>query len=58
LLKLARSNLEPFSPSFLDLDVRSVLELCSKIILEIEGAEFHYNPWSPITAPTLALNGT
>ena len=60
LFKLARSNLEPFSPSFLDLDVRSVLELCSRLILEIEGAEFHYNPWSPIAAPTLALsaNGT
>ena len=60
LFKLARSNLEPFSPSFLDLDVRSVLELCSRNILEIEGAEFRHNPWSPNAAPTLALsaNGT
>src|SRR6476469_5875854 len=50
LFKLARSNLEPFSPAFLDLDVRSVLELCSRNILEIEGADFQRNPWSPITA--------
>jgi predicted metal-dependent hydrolase len=60
LFKLAHSNLEPFSPSFLDLDVRSVLELCSGNIREIEEAAFQRNPWSPIAAPTLVLsaNGT
>jgi hypothetical protein len=55
LFKLAQTNLEPFLPSFLDLDVRSVVELCSKNMLAIEGAEFKSNPWSPVAAPMLAL---
>ena len=41
-----------------DLDVRSVLELCSRNILEIEGAEFRHNPWTPNAAPTLALSNS
>jgi hypothetical protein len=55
LFKLAQTNLEPFLPSFLDLDVRSVVEVCSKNMLAIEKAEFKSNPWSPVAAPTLAL---
>ena len=55
LFKLAHTNLEPYLPTFLDLDVRSVLELCLKNMLAIEGAEFKTNPWSPVDAPTLAL---
>ena len=55
LFKLARANLEPFSPRFLDLDVRSVLELCSRNILEIERTEFRHNPWTPVVAPKLAI---
>jgi predicted metal-dependent hydrolase len=58
LFKLARANLEPFSPSFLDLDVRPVLELCSRNILEIERAEFQFNPWSPTAAPKLTLGSS
>jgi hypothetical protein len=55
LFRLAQANLEPFFPTFLDLDVRSVLELCSKNMLAIEGAGFRSNPWSPVAAPVLAL---
>jgi hypothetical protein len=55
LFKLARANLEPFSPRFLELDVRSVLELCSRNILEIERTEFRHNPWTPGVAPKLAI---
>jgi hypothetical protein len=55
LFKLAQTNLEPYLPTFLDLDVRSVLELCSKNSLAIEGAAFETNPWSPAAAPMLAL---
>jgi uncharacterized protein len=58
LFKLARTNLEAFSPRFLDLDVRSVLELCSRNILEIEAAEFQHNPWTPVAAPKLAIVST
>jgi hypothetical protein len=55
LFKLAQTNLEPFLPTFLDLDVRSVLGLCSKNMLAIEGSGFKSNPWSPAAAPRLAL---
>ncbi len=57
LFKLAQTNLEPYSPAFLDLDVRSILELCSKNMLAIEGADFQRNPWNPNAAPVLALQG-
>jgi predicted metal-dependent hydrolase len=55
LFKLAQTNLEPYFPAYLDLDIRSVLELCSKNILAIESGEFKRNPWSPDAAPALAL---
>lgn len=55
LFKLAQTNLEPFLPVFLDLDVHSALELCSKNMRAIEGAEFKSNPWSPAAAPMLVL---
>ena len=55
LFKLAQTNLEPYFPAYLDLDVRSVLELCAKNMLAIESGEFKRNPWSPDTAPAIAL---
>ena len=55
LFKLARTNLEPYLPGFLDLDVREVVDLCSKNMLALEGANFKSNPWDPVAAPTLAL---
>jgi predicted metal-dependent hydrolase len=55
LFKLARTNLEPFVPEYLDLDVRSALELCSKNIHALEGSDFEKNPWRPEAAPKLGL---
>jgi hypothetical protein len=55
LFKLAQTNLEPFLPAFLDLNVRRVLELCVKNMVAIESTDFKSNPWSPIAAPTLVL---
>jgi len=55
LFKLAQTNLEPYLPAFLDLDVRSVLELCSSNMRAIEGTDFKSNPWNPIAAPVLTL---
>ena len=55
LFRLAHKNLEPFSPSYLDLDVRSVLALCSENIVQLEKARFQFNPWNPSTAPALTL---
>jgi predicted metal-dependent hydrolase len=57
LFKLAYTNLEPFSPRYLDLDVRLVLELCSRNMLQLEEAQFQSNPWDPATAPLLSLAG-
>jgi len=56
LFKLAYGNLQPFSPLYLDLDVRSVLELCSENISLLEETQF--NPWNPAAAPTLSLRST
>jgi hypothetical protein len=55
LFKLAQTNLEPYQPTFLDLDVRSVLELCSRNMRAIEGTDFKSNPWNPMVAPLLSL---
>jgi hypothetical protein len=55
LFKLAQTNLEPYLPTFLDLDVRSVLEICSKNMRAIEGTDFKSNPWNPMVAPSLTL---
>ena len=55
LFKLAQTNLEPYLPAFLDLDVRSVLELCSSNMQAIEGTDFKSNPWNPMAAPVLTL---
>jgi Domain of unknown function (DUF309) len=56
LFKLARTNLEPYLPFFMDLDVRQVVGLCSKNMLALEGANFKTNPWEPVAAPILALS--
>jgi hypothetical protein len=55
LFKLAQTNLEPYQPTFLDLDVHSVLELCSRNMRAIEGTDFTRNPWNPTLAPLLSL---
>src|SRR5246127_2234115 len=55
LFQLAQTNLEPYLPTFLDLDLRSVLELCSTNMRAIEGADFKSNPWNPTVAPLLSL---
>jgi len=55
LFKLAQTNLEPYLPAFLDLDVRSALELCSSNMRAIEGTDFKSNPWNPMAAPVLTL---
>ena len=55
LFRLAQTNLSPFLPTFLDLDVRAVLELCSCNMLALEESGFQINPWSPAAAPSLDL---
>ena len=55
LFRLAQTNLGPFFPTFRDLDVRTVLELCSKNMLAIEQSNFQTNPWNPAAAPILGL---
>jgi len=57
LFKLARANLEPFSPWYLDLDVHLALELCSTNMRQLQETHFRINPWNPAAAPVLSLLG-
>lgn len=55
LFGLAIANLEPYAPVHLQLDVAALLTLCRQRAAEIAASDFTRNPWSPDTAPMLAL---
>jgi predicted metal-dependent hydrolase len=54
LFLLAHSNLNPYSPSFLNFDVSSVTNLAKTYIEQMEGTQFETNPWTPLNAPVLS----
>jgi predicted metal-dependent hydrolase len=56
LFRIAQSNLEPFAPRFLGLDVAAATRLCAANIAAIEESEFRKNPWKPEKAPQLTMN--
>ena len=56
LFRIAQSNLEPFEPKFLGLDVAEATRLCAANITAIEESEFRKNPWNPEKAPRLTMN--
>jgi predicted metal-dependent hydrolase len=56
LFRIAQSNLEPFAPKFLGLDVADATRLCAANIVAIEESEFRKNPWNPEKAPRLTMN--
>jgi predicted metal-dependent hydrolase len=56
LFRIAQSNLEPFEPKFLGLDVAEATRLCAANIAAIEESEFRKNPWNPEKAPRLTMN--
>ena len=55
LFRLAHANLSRFSPVRHRLDVTLLRELLNRNASAIVESEYQRNPWSPETAPTLAL---
>jgi predicted metal-dependent hydrolase len=55
LFKLARRNLEPYPPFYLDFELQSAISLCSESIRQIEESEYRINPWDPGNPPFLGL---
>lgn len=58
LFALAARNLDGFPPRHLGLDVAALRARCVDIAAEIAAADFSRNPWTPETAPRLALDGS
>ncbi|MDQ6939389.1 MAG: DUF309 domain-containing protein [Verrucomicrobiota bacterium] len=56
LFRLAEKNLTPFAPHRYGFDVAGLLELIRRTADAIIASEFKTNPWSPATAPRLALS--
>lgn len=55
LFELARGNLAPYGPHHLALDVEAARVLCARQAAALAESGFTRNPWSPQTAPRLAL---
>lgn len=55
LFRLAEKNLTPFAPMRHAFDVSGLLRLLHKNADEIIDSKMRRNPWSPETAPSLAL---
>ena len=56
LFALAAHNLDGFPPRRLGLDVAALRALCRDAAAEIAASDFTRNPWTPQTAPRLALD--
>jgi hypothetical protein len=55
LFHLGVSNVEPFGPKHLHLDVAALCDLCRHLVAEIQAGNFQRNPWHPAHAPQLHL---
>jgi hypothetical protein len=55
LFRLGSTNIEPYGPKHLSLDVASVCALAERFSAAIVASEFTRNPWSPDRAPLLHL---
>ena len=55
LFKLARHNLETYTPRWLQLDVAAVIRLADTQTAAIIASDFTVNPWAPESAPQLYL---
>ncbi len=56
LFRLAEQNLAAFAPSHHRLDVTALCHLLKRYADQIVASDYTSNPWSPETAPKLALN--
>ncbi len=55
LFDLAITNLEPYAPLHLHLDVARLGQLCRQVAEEVTASDFQRNPWQPDNAPQLRL---
>lgn len=55
LFKLANSNFAAYAPRHLQLDVEKLRHLANAFAQSIEESGFRINPWTPGSAPQLAL---
>lgn len=55
LLALARAHTLPYAPRHQDFDITALHRLCQDSITRLEAGRFAFNPWSPESAPRLAL---
>jgi hypothetical protein len=56
LFDLAITNLAPFAPAHLHLDVAEACALCRRLADEVTASDFQRNPWQPERAPQLRLD--
>lgn len=56
LLALGASNIAPFGPHHMGLDVKKLGALCTKLVRAIKKSDFLINPWNPCTRPLIRLS--
>ena len=56
LFRLAEKNLTPYAPVRHSFDVAGLLDLIKRTADAVESSNYARNPWSPLTAPQLALS--
>ncbi|MEP6820936.1 MAG: DUF309 domain-containing protein [Chthoniobacterales bacterium] len=56
LFRLAEKNLAPFAPARHRFDVAGLIQLLRQTAASIEDSALQQNPWSPESAPRLALS--
>lgn len=55
LFRLATTNLTPYRPIHLHLDVDALCRLCDHVAAQVVASDFLKNPWQPSRAPRLDL---
>jgi Domain of unknown function (DUF309) len=57
LFLLGMSNIESYGPHYMRLNVEGLYRLCATYAGKIIDSGYQANPWTPATAPRLALDG-
>lgn len=55
LFRLGVSNIQPYTPKHMRLDVEALIALCADYSLLLEQSEFRVNPWHPDRRPRIDL---
>lgn len=56
LLALGTSNISPFGPEHMGLDIGNLCAICGDLVRKIEESGFGYNPWTPQQKPSVRLS--